>query len=126
LFLVMQTVGRLGLDEVLTAVMSGDPSVAGTVRAAATGAGLSNLINNLPAYVAAESAIPQANLRQLLGLLLGTNIGPIVIPWASLATLLWYERCRARQVSVSWPRFISTGAVTAAVTLLSAVALLLI
>jgi arsenical pump membrane protein len=126
LFLVMQTIGRLGLDELLSAVMSRDPGAAGTVRAAATGAGLSNLINNLPAYVAAESAIPPANQTQLLGLLLGTNIGPIVIPWASLATLLWYERCRAKQVSISWRNFMSTGAVTAVVALLGAVTLLLV
>ncbi|MDT5037828.1 MAG: arsenical pump rane protein [Micromonosporaceae bacterium] len=126
LFLLMQAVGRLGLNDVLMAAMSQDPGTAGTLRAAATGAGLSNVINNLPAYVAAEAAVPPANHTQLLGLLLGTNIGPIVIPWASLATLLWYQRCRAQQVTVSWPRFILTGAVTAIVVLTSAAATLLI
>ena len=126
LFLVMQTIGGLGLDAVLATIMSADPGAAGTVRAAATGAGLANLINNLPAYVAAEAAIAPANHMQLLGLLLGTNIGPIIIPWASLATLLWYERCRAQQVTVSWPAFIGTGAVTAVVVLCSATAMLLV
>jgi arsenical pump membrane protein len=126
LFLVMQTIGRLGLDDILATIMSADPGAAGTVRAAATGAGLANLINNLPAYVAAEAAVLPANHTQLLGLLLGTNIGPIVIPWASLATLLWYERCRAQKVTVSWPTFILTGTVTAVVALSSAVAALLI
>ncbi|WP_238011751.1 ArsB/NhaD family transporter [Dactylosporangium sp. AC04546] len=126
LFLVMQAVGRLGLDDLLTTIMSTDPGVAGTVRAAATGAGLSNLINNLPAYVAGESAVPVANHTQLLGLLLGTNIGPIIVPWASLATLLWYERCRAQNVTVNWSTFIRTGAVTAVVTLGASVAVLLL
>jgi arsenical pump membrane protein len=126
LFLVMQTVGRLGLNDVLITVMSQDPGTAGVLRAAATGAGLSNLINNLPAYVAAEAAVSPANHTQLLGLLLGTNIGPIVIPWASLATLLWYQRCRAQKVTVSWPTFILTGAVTAVVVLSSSAAMLLI
>ncbi|GGM87451.1 arsenic transporter [Dactylosporangium sucinum] len=126
LFLVMQAVGRLGLDDLLAAVMSTDPGAAGTVRAAITGAGLSNLINNLPAYVAGESAVPLANHTQLLGLLLGTNIGPIILPWASLATLLWYERCRAQGVTVSWRTFILTGAVTAVVTLGASVGALLL
>jgi arsenical pump membrane protein len=126
LFLVMQAVGRLGLNHVLRAIMSADPGVQGTIRAAATGAGLSNLINNLPSYVAAEAAVPVANHTQLLGLLLGTDIGPIVVPWASLATLLWYERCRAHGVNVSWRRFILTGTVTAAAALAISTAALLI
>jgi arsenical pump membrane protein len=88
----MQAVGRLGLNHVLRATMSADPGVQGTIRAATTGARLSNLINNLPSYVAAEAAVPVANHTQLLGLLLGTDIGPVVVPWASPATLLWYER----------------------------------
>jgi arsenical pump membrane protein len=126
LFLVMQAVGRLGLNHVLRAIMSADPGVQGTIRAAATGAALSNLINNLPSYVAAEAAVPVANHTQLLGLLLGTDIGPIVVPWASLATLLWYERCRAHGVNVSWRRFILTGTVTAAAALAISTAALLI
>ena len=47
-------------------------------------------------------------VRHLVGLLLGTDVGPIVTPWASLATLLWYERCRAGGVRISWPRFMLT------------------
>jgi arsenical pump membrane protein len=126
LFLIMQTMGWVGLSDILTTVMSSDGGVAGTLRAAATGAGLSNLINNLPAYVAAEAAVSPANHTQLLGLLIGTNVGPIITPWASLATLLWYERCRAAGVSVSWPRFIGTGAAAATLSLLVSVGALLL
>jgi arsenical pump membrane protein len=125
LFLVVQAVGHLGLTDVLRTLISTDNGVGGTFRAAATGAGLSNIINNLPSYVAGEAAVPLANHQQLLGLLIGTNVGPIVLPWASLATLLWYERCRSADVTVSWPRFIATGAVTATATLLAAVGALL-
>ncbi|HSZ42973.1 MAG TPA: hypothetical protein VK817_23670 [Trebonia sp.] len=32
-----------------------------------------------------------------------------VRPWASLATLLWYERCVASGVAVRLPRFMLTG-----------------
>jgi arsenical pump membrane protein len=94
-------------------VIGGDNGPGGVFRAAGTGAGLSNILNNLPAYTAGEAVVPAANHNQLLGLLIGTNVGPIVTPWASLATLLWYERCSAAGVKVAWPRFLRTGLVTA-------------
>jgi arsenical pump membrane protein len=90
------------------------------------GAALSNTINNLPAYYAAEAAVPVANHDQLLGLLIGTNVGPIITPWASLATLIWYSHCRARGVEISWGRFIWTGAITASVALAAATGALLL
>jgi arsenical pump membrane protein len=126
LFLVMQTVGRLGLSELLTSAMSSDPGAEGTARAALVGAGMSNLVNNLPAYVAGEAAVAAGNHLQLLGLLIGTNVGPIILPWASLATLLWYEGCRRENVAVPWGRFIATGAVTALVALTLSVGALLV
>lgn len=33
-----------------------------------------------------------------MAVLIGTNAGPLVTPWASLATLLWLQRCRAAGV----------------------------
>jgi arsenical pump membrane protein len=93
-------------------------------RAAGAGALLSNLLNNLPTYVAGEAVVPVANHVQLLGLLLGTNVGPIVTPWASLATLLWYERCRANGLRISWGRFALTGVVTSLTALAAATAML--
>ena len=117
LFLVIDTVSLYGLAGVAAAVAGTDPGPAGMFRAAGIGAGLSNLINNLPAYATIEAVIPVANQNQLLGLLVGTNVGPIATPWASLATLLWYERCRAAGVQISWRAFAATGLVTAVVVL---------
>lgn len=117
LFLVVQTISQHGLDVIMRSLIGIDGGAGGVLRAAGTGALLSNALNNLPTYVAGEAVVPVANHQQLLGLLIGTNVGPIVIPWASLATLLWYERCRAAGVRIAWPRFILTGAVTAACTL---------
>ena len=126
LFLVVQTISRHGLSTVLDDVIGTDPGAEGVWRAAAAGLGLSNLVNNLPAYVAGEAVVPVANHDQLLGLLIGTNVGPVVLPWASLATLLWLERCRAASVRVPWPTFILTGAAAAATALLAAVGGLLL
>jgi len=117
LFLVIDTLSAHGLAGVAAAVAGTDPGPAGMFRAAGIGAGLSNLINNLPAYATIEAVIPVANRNQLLALLVGTNVGPIVTPWASLATLLWYERCRAAGVQISWRTFAATGLVTAVVVL---------
>ena len=37
-----------------------------------------------------------------MALLVGVNAGPLVTPWASLATLLWLQRCRTAGVVVPW------------------------
>ncbi|GAA3604960.1 ArsB/NhaD family transporter [Kineosporia mesophila] len=76
-----------------------------TLATVITAAGASNLVNNLPAYLAVESAVPPGHTTQLLGALIGTNAGPLVLLWGSLATLLWRERCRQRGVEISALRF---------------------
>jgi arsenical pump membrane protein len=113
LFLVVPGLERLGLDDVMRALVGDDGGVAGAFRAAFAGAGLSNVLNNLPAYVAGESAVPASNKDQLLSLLTGTNVGPVITPWGSLATLLWFEWCRRWDVRVPIGRFVLAGAVLA-------------
>jgi arsenical pump membrane protein len=113
LFLVIETIGRHGLSELMLNLVGHGNTTVDMYRAAAAGAALSNTVNNLPAYVAGEAVIPPGNGDQLLGLLVGTNVGPIITPWASLATLLWYERCHAHGVDVKVTRFMLTGAILA-------------
>jgi arsenical pump membrane protein len=110
LFLVVQTISVHLLGTVMSALISSSGDVSGVYRAALTGAGLANLVNNLPAYVAGEAVVPLANHTQLLGLLIGVNVGPLITPWASLATLLWYERCVTSGVTVPLRRFTLTSA----------------
>jgi arsenical pump membrane protein len=126
LFLVVDTVSRHGLSDWMTALIGTDAGAEGTVRAGVTGGVLSNVLNNLPVYVAGEAVVPVSNQTQLLGLLVGTNVGPLITPWASLATLLWAERCRAGGVEIPWGRFLWTGAVTATLTLAASVGALLL
>jgi arsenical pump membrane protein len=124
LFLVVQTVDRHGLGRLLTGLVGTDPGALGIGRAGLLGASLSNLLNNLPSYVAGEAAIATTNHDQLLGLLIGTNVGPLITPWASLAIILWYEGCQRAGIVVRWRTFAATGAVTAAVTLAATLATL--
>lgn len=113
MFFVVQTISLHLLSPLTSALVSSSPGVAGTFRAAATGAGLANLVNNLPAYIAVESVVPAANHTQLLGLLTGVNVGSVIVPWASLATLLCYERCLASGIRIPLRRFMLTGACVA-------------
>jgi arsenical pump membrane protein len=126
LFLVVDTVSRHGLSDVMSALIGSDPGGVGIARAGTVGAVASNVLNNLPVYVAGEAVVPVANHDQLLGLLIGTNVGPLVIPWASLATMLWLERCRAQNLTISWPRFLVTGTITAVLTLTASIGALII
>jgi arsenical pump membrane protein len=84
LFLVVTALAEHGLSALLAAV-SGDS----VLRTTAVAGVSSNLVNNLPAYLAVESAVPTGHTTQLLGALLGSNGGPLVLVWGSLATLLW-------------------------------------
>jgi arsenical pump membrane protein len=126
MFLVVETLNAHGLHTLLASAIGTGGGAVGMFRASAVGAGLSNVLNNLPVYLASEAAVPVANHHQLLALLIGTNAGSVVTPWASLAILLWFERCAAYGVRVPLARFAATGAVLAVGTLLASTAALAI
>lgn len=76
---------------------------------AVAGAVGANLVNNLPAYLALE---PFATTPFLGGaLLIGVNFGPLITPWASLATLLWHRQLVRHEVDIPWLRYMLWGAV---------------
>ena len=104
LFLVVSAAGRHGLDRLLNDVLGGG----GTWRVGSISAAAANAFNNLPAYLALER---QTSRHDLLALLCGVNIGPLVLLWGSLATLLWRERCKARGLDVSAREFATLGLV---------------
>lgn len=83
----------------LTGLMGQGSDAAALFRVAGVTALASNGVNNLPAYVAVEPAVAEHPAR-LFAALIGANAGPLVTPWASLATLLWLQRCRA--AGVQW------------------------
>ncbi|SDP09258.1 arsenite efflux membrane protein ArsB [Pedococcus dokdonensis] len=99
LFVVIDAALQLGLEPVLASLAGDGSSAAALARVAGAGALAANAANNLPAYIALESVTADAPQR-LMALLIGVNVAPLVTPWASLATLLWAQRCRARGVRV--------------------------
>jgi arsenical pump membrane protein len=114
LFLVMEAAHAAGITAALaTATGEGDDPLA-LLRLAGVGATSANVVNNLPAYLALE---PLADSPQrLIALLIGVNLGPLVTPWASLATLLWHQRLVQLDVEISWSRYVVLGLVAAPVT----------
>jgi arsenical pump membrane protein len=120
LFFVVSAAGRHGLDALLRHALGSS----GTIRAAGVAAGTSNVANNLPTYLALERAVPAGHHQQLLGVLVGVNVGPLVLLWGSLATLLWRERCRSRGLRISAVRFALTGLAGMPLVLLASAACL--
>jgi arsenical pump membrane protein len=78
-----------------------------------------NLVNNLPAYLLVEPSAAD-DVRRLVATLVGVNAGALVTPWASLATLLWLQRCRSAGLRVPLVKLAGWGARCAAVCVTAA------
>lgn len=89
---------------------------------AASGALAANLLNNIPAYFALEPATEGA--VETLALLIGVNFGPVVTPWASLATLLWADQLKRAGINAPWKQFVGYGLLVAPAAIVAALATL--
>ncbi|KTR87706.1 arsenic transporter, partial [Microbacterium testaceum] len=115
-FLAVGALEALGIGRVTSVLAGTGDDLVSLWQVAGVGALAANGINNLPAYLALESVA--GSPARLAALLIGVNAGPIVTPWASLATLLWHDRLTAAGVEVKWGRFIVLGAVIAPLILI--------
>lgn len=109
LFVIVQVAHDYGLAHLLgrAAGAAGNGWV-DLLRLAAIAALGANLVDNLPSYLAMEP-VAQATPIRMAALLVGVNTGPLITPWASLATLLWAGRCRAAGITISWHTFTLRG-----------------
>jgi arsenical pump membrane protein len=108
----VEVLHRHGLDAVVDRVVPSGTGATALLAVAGLGAGLANVVNNLPAYLIIEPAVADSSTR-LMALLVGVNAGPLVTPWASLATLLWLARCRSVGVAIPWRWLAPAGAACA-------------
>jgi arsenical pump membrane protein len=113
LFLVVAALESLGSAAALAVVAGSGETLPDLWRLAGVGMVAANAVDNLPAYLALES-VADSDVR-LAALLVGVNAGPLITPWASLATLLWHQRLRAVGVDVPWRRYLLLGLVAAPV-----------
>jgi arsenical pump membrane protein len=109
LFLAVAAAHRHGLDALLADLVGQGTSGWDLLRLSGSSAVASNLVNNLPAYAALEP-VAGTGVRSY-ALLVGVNLGPLVLLWGSLATLLWRDRCRARGIDVSAREFAIAGVI---------------
>lgn len=122
-FAAVQVLLAAGLEGVLSDVAGTGTAPSDLLRLAGAGALAANGVNNLPAYLALEPAAAGDPLR-LMALLVGVGVAPIVTLWASLATLLWRERCLRVGVRVSARRFAAHGLLLAVPATIAAVLVL--
>lgn len=125
LFLAVAALEAMGTQAVLTALAGTGNDAAALTRLAAVGGGAANLVNNLPAYLALEPTTVSDPLR-IAALVIGVNVAPLVLPWGSVATLLWHARLREAGETVSWGRFCRRGLILVPLATAGALAPLLI
>ncbi len=123
LFVGVQWLSDHGLARLLAGWAGDGEGFGAYLRLAAVAALGANGIDNLPAYLALEPVADRSPAR-LVALLIGVDLGPLVTIWASLATLLWRERCAAAGVRVPALLFAVRGLVVVPVLLLACCAAL--
>ncbi len=111
LFAAVAALEAWGSGAVAAAIAGTGDGPADLLRLAGTGMATANTLDNLPAYLLLESTADSP--ERLAALLIGVNAGPLITPWASLATLLWHQRLVAAGVELSWRRFCLLGLLAA-------------
>ncbi len=107
LFVAVQLAQEHGLSDALGHAAGSGDGWLDLLRLSAVAALSANLVDNLPAYLAIEP-LADSPLR-VAALLIGVDAGPLILPWGSLATLLWASRCRSAGVDVAWRSFAVRG-----------------
>jgi arsenical pump membrane protein len=124
LFVAVRGLENLGLVAAASdALASMRPGSLGQILAAAGGTTLaSNAMNNLPAALIARGALhaAQAPRATVLAALVGTDVGPLMTPFGSLATLLVLVIARREGVDVRVGPFVGFGAWASLVLVLAA------
>ncbi|MCP1428677.1 Na+/H+ antiporter NhaD/arsenite permease-like protein [Microbacterium foliorum] len=118
LFVVVEAAHANGLLDFLSVLDTSGHAPGELLRLSAAGALAANGVNNLPAYLILEPTA--GDPVALMALLIGVNLGPLITPWASLATLLWHHRVVSLGVEIRWGSLMLWGAIVAVPTVLVA------
>jgi arsenical pump membrane protein len=113
LFVVVQGLEDLGLPALAARWLSGAPGgdLGRTLAVTGAAAAASNVVNNLPATLVARAALGAlGGPRDLVyAALVGTNVGPNLVPFGSLATVLVLTVARERGARVSGWSIVRAG-----------------
>lgn len=124
MFTIIRGAERIWLDRLGGGVNLSTGGLPDLLRIGFVAASGANLINNIPMIGALigllGNAAPPAREPLALAALLGVNLGSIVTPFGSLATLLWLAIIRRKGVQLSSLGYMRVSIVIAPPTLLSA------
>ncbi|MFD6164954.1 SLC13 family permease [Oerskovia sp. NPDC060287] len=115
LFVAVEAWQVHGLGDLLARFAGTGNGTGDLLQVAGAGAVAANAVNNLPAYLALEPAAAGDPAR-LAALLVGVNAGPLITPWASVATVLWWVQCSRHWMGfreVGWWPLVRQGLVLA-------------
>lgn len=128
LYVVVWGLKNAGLTELLAQVLIWLGQFGQVIQVVGTGfiaAILSALMNNLPTVMIMDIAIGQMGETALAyANVIGSNLGPKMTPWGSLATLLWLHVLMQKGVNIGWGAYMKVGLlITPPVLLLTLLAL---
>ncbi len=93
LFVVVAGAHEHGLADLASRIAGTGSGPVDLAQLAVAGAVSANGINNLPAFLALSPVVLGDAVRTAV-LLVAVNAGPLITPWGSLATLLWWRQVR--------------------------------
>ena len=116
LFVLVEGLNNTGVVAELTALLNWGAAQSATATAWVAGLGLAfatNLMNNLPAGLIAQSAATPAHAPAVVkgALLIGADLGPNLSVTGSLATILWLTALRREGVNCGAGEFLKIGAI---------------
>lgn len=120
MYLVVYGLRNQGLTAELATLLEWLSRQGLTVATLGTGvlmAGLSAIMNNLPAVLAGSLAIAQAEVSPAMreamvyANIIGCDLGPKITPIGSLATLLWLHILQQRGMTIGWGQYFRIGIV---------------
>jgi arsenical pump membrane protein len=125
LFMLVEALNRAGmlrLTRAGLAWLAGAPDGVGKLAGGFGVALLSNAMNNLPAGLAAGTALRQMGQHGVLAhaVLIGVDLGPNLSVTGSLATILWLIALRRENAEITGWEFLKIGAIAMPVALLLA------
>jgi len=113
LFIAVQGIENLGIVAASSAWLSemSAGSLQNLLAASAATAFASNIVNNLPAALIARSVLlrSHAQMATVLSALIGANVGPMITPFGSLATMLVLNFARRNGEEVSTSKLVILG-----------------
>jgi arsenical pump membrane protein len=121
---IVASAGDHGLTSAVKALLPEGGSLPDLLLIAVVGAGLANLVNNLPATLILVPVASRLGAGPILAVLIGVNIGPNLTEVGSLATLLWRRVLMAEGVELGRREFARLGALTVPPALVIATVLL--